>query len=109
VSICTRNHIMTGVRFLFRVTLLHLAAEIYHIREPQKIPLVMLRTRRLLAVASSLKCPRAAQSPAMAAASVAARWSRTSRTACGNDKNSTVERGSFSALQNGRSCTDSMG
>jgi len=47
------------VRFLFRVTLrrLDLAAEIYHIREPQKIPLVMSadETRRLLAVASSLK------------------------------------------------------
>jgi integrase/recombinase XerD len=41
VSICNRNRIMTGVRFLFRVTLrrLDLAAEIYHIREPQKIPL----------------------------------------------------------------------
>ncbi len=38
-----RNRIMTGLRFLFRVTLrrLDLAAEIYHIREPQKIPLVM--------------------------------------------------------------------
>jgi site-specific recombinase XerD len=59
VSICTRNCIMTGLRFLFRVTLrrLDLAAEIYHIREPQKIPLVMSadETRRLLAVASSLK------------------------------------------------------
>jgi len=50
---------MTGVRFLFRVTLrrLDLAADIYHIREPQKIPLVMSpdETRRLLAVASNLK------------------------------------------------------
>src|SRR5206468_8455255 len=59
VSICTRNGIMTGLRFLFRLTLrrLDLAAEIYHIREPQKIPLVMSQdeTRRLLAVASSLK------------------------------------------------------
>ena len=59
VSICNRNRIMTGLRFLFRVTLrrLDLAAEIYHIREPQKIPLVMSpdETRRLLAVASSLK------------------------------------------------------
>jgi integrase/recombinase XerD len=59
VSICNRNRIMTGLRFLFRVTLrrLDLAAAIYHIREPQKIPLVMSRdeTRRLLAVASSLK------------------------------------------------------
>lgn len=59
LSICNRNRIMTGLRFLFRVTLrrLDLAAEIYHIREPQKIPLVISpdETRRLLAVASSLK------------------------------------------------------
>ena len=59
MSICNRNRIMTGVKFLFRVTLrrLDLAAEIYHIREPQKIPQVMSpdETRRLLAVASSLK------------------------------------------------------
>jgi integrase/recombinase XerD len=58
-SICNRNRTMTGLRFLLRVTLrrLDLAAEIYHIREPQKIPLVMSQdeTRRLLAVASSLK------------------------------------------------------
>src|ERR1700704_3840842 len=59
ISICNRNRIMTGVRFLFRVTLrrLDLAAEIYHIREPQKIPQVMSpdETRRVLAVATSLK------------------------------------------------------
>ncbi|HZD28169.1 MAG TPA: tyrosine-type recombinase/integrase [Xanthobacteraceae bacterium] len=59
MSICNRNRIMTGVRFLLRVTLrrLDLAAEIYHLREPQKIPLVMSpdETKRLLAVASSLK------------------------------------------------------
>ena len=59
VSICNRNRIMTGLRFLFRVTLrrLDLAGEIYHIREPQKIPLVISpdETRRLLAVASNLK------------------------------------------------------
>ena len=58
-SICNRNRIMTGLRFLFRVTLrrLDLAAEIYHIREPQKIPQVMSpdETRRVLAVATSLK------------------------------------------------------
>jgi site-specific recombinase XerD len=58
-SICNRNRIMTGLRFMFRVTLrrLDLAAEIYHLREPQKIPLVISQdeTRRLLAVASSLK------------------------------------------------------
>ena len=36
---------------------LDLVAEIYHLREPQKIPLVMSpdETKRLLAVASSLK------------------------------------------------------
>src|SRR5246127_419338 len=58
-SIPNRNRLMTGLRFLFRVTLrrLDLAAEIYHLREPQKIPLVMStdETKRLLAVASSLK------------------------------------------------------
>jgi site-specific recombinase XerD len=55
VSICTRNVIMTGLRFLLRVTLrrLDLAAEIYHMREPEKLPLVLspdemkrLRARR---------------------------------------------------------------
>src|SRR6202165_3561443 len=59
MSICNRNRIMTRVRFLFRVTLrrLDLAAEIYHIREPQKIPQVMSPddTRRVLAVPTSLK------------------------------------------------------
>src|SRR3982075_4432396 len=59
VSICNRNRIMTGVRFLFRVTLrrLDLAAEIYHIREPQKIPLVMSpdEVKRVLTMATSLK------------------------------------------------------
>ncbi len=58
-SIPNRNRIMTGVRFLFRVTLrrLDLAAEIYHIKEPQKIPLVLSpdETRRLLAMSENLK------------------------------------------------------
>src|SRR5215216_3627289 len=57
MSICNRNRIMTGVKFLLRVTLrrLDLAAEIYHLREPQKIPQVMSpdETRRLLAVAAN--------------------------------------------------------
>ena len=57
VSICTRNCTMTGLRFLFRVTLrrLDLAAEIFHLREPEKLPLVMSadETKRLLAVASA--------------------------------------------------------
>src|SRR6266576_6090428 len=59
MSICNRNRIMTGVRFLFRVTLrrLDLAAEIYHLREPQKIPLVIRpdEIKRLLAMSSNLK------------------------------------------------------
>jgi hypothetical protein len=57
--VCNCIRIMTGVRFLFRVTLrrLDLAAEIYHLREPQKIPQVISpdEARRLLAVASSLR------------------------------------------------------
>ena len=57
MSICNRNRIMTGLRFLFRVTLrrLDLAEEIYHIREPQKLPLVMSvdEIKRLLAVATA--------------------------------------------------------
>src|SRR5256885_6096245 len=59
MSICSRYRIMTGLRFLFRVTLrrLDLAEEVYHIREPQKLPLLMSvdEMKRLLAVASSLK------------------------------------------------------
>ena len=55
VSICNRNRIMTGVRFLFRVTLRRhdLAAEVYHIKEPQKLPLTMSpdEAKRLLAMA----------------------------------------------------------
>jgi hypothetical protein len=46
---------MTGLRFLFRVTLRRLdhAAEIYHLREPEKMQLVMSadETKRLLAEA----------------------------------------------------------
>src|SRR5438270_11755333 len=48
---------MTGLRFLFRVTLrrLDLAAEMYHLRAPQKIPLVIStdEAKWLLAVADS--------------------------------------------------------
>ena len=59
VSIITRNRTMTGLSFLFRVTLRRpdLGAEIYHIGEPQKIPLVMSpdEVKRLLAVAKTLK------------------------------------------------------
>ena len=59
LSICNRNRIMTGVRFLFRVTLRRhdLAAEVYHLREPQKLPLVMSpeEAKRLLAMSGNLK------------------------------------------------------
>ena len=59
VSICTRNQTMTGVKFLFRVTLRRhdLVAEIFHLKEPVKVPLVLSRSeiRRILAVAPSLK------------------------------------------------------
>jgi site-specific recombinase XerD len=59
LSTISRNRIMTGVKFLVRVTLrrLDLAGEIYHLREPQKIPQVLSRdeVKRLLLMAGSLK------------------------------------------------------
>ena len=59
VSICNRNWIMTGVRFLFRVTLRRhdLAAEVWHIKEPQKLPPALSReeVKRVLAMATCLK------------------------------------------------------
>ena len=59
LSIGNRNRIMTGVKFLFRVTLRRhdLAAEIYHLKEPQKLPLTMSpdEADRLLAMAGNLK------------------------------------------------------
>src|SRR5438093_10464247 len=58
-SICNRNRIMTGVRFLFRVTLRRhdLAAEVWHIKEPQKLPPVLNaeEVKRVLIMATSLK------------------------------------------------------
>ena len=58
-SICNRNRIMTGVRFLFRVTLRRhdLAAEVWHIKEPQKLPPVLSpeEVKRVLMMATSLK------------------------------------------------------
>ena len=58
-SIGNRNRIMTGVKFLLRVTLrrLDLVAEIYHLKEPQRLPLVMSpeEAKRLLAMAGTLK------------------------------------------------------
>jgi integrase/recombinase XerD len=58
-SVCNRNRIMTGVRFLFRVTLRRhdLAAEVWHIKEPQKLPPVLSaeEVKRVLTMATSLK------------------------------------------------------
>ena len=58
-SICNRNRIMTGVRFLFRVTLRRhdLAAEVWHIKEPERLPPVLSpeEIKRVLTMATSLK------------------------------------------------------
>ena len=58
-SIVHRNRIMTGVKFLLRVTLRRhdLVSEIFHLREPQKIPVVMSRDeiKRLLAMSANIK------------------------------------------------------
>ena len=58
-SICTRNQTMTGVKFLFRVTLRRhdLVAEIFSLKEPVKVPLVLSKqeVKRILAMAPSLK------------------------------------------------------
>ena len=58
-SICTRNQTMTGVKFLFRVTLRRhdLVAEIFHLKEPVKVPLVLSRNevKRVLAMAPGVK------------------------------------------------------
>jgi integrase/recombinase XerD len=59
LGISNRNRIMTGVKFLFRVTLRRhdLAAEIYHLPEPQNLPLTISpnEAERLLAKAGSLR------------------------------------------------------
>jgi integrase/recombinase XerD len=58
-SICNRNRIMTGVRFLFRVTLRRhdLAAEVWHIKEPERLPPVLSpeEVKRVLTMATSLQ------------------------------------------------------
>src|SRR6185503_15857052 len=59
VGICTRNRTMTGIAFLFRVTLRRpeIADGIEYAAEPQKIPLVLSpeEVRRLLAAAPGFK------------------------------------------------------
>lgn len=58
-SICTRSRTMTGVKFLFRVTLRRhdLVAENFSLKEPVKIPLVLScnEIKRILLMAPSLK------------------------------------------------------
>jgi hypothetical protein len=55
LSIPNRNRVMTGVRFLFRVTLRRhdLAAEVYHLKEPQKL--------------TAISCPGASRTPPVGA------------------------------------------
>jgi integrase/recombinase XerD len=58
-STCTRNLTMTGVKFLFRVTLRRhdLVVEIFSPREPVKVPLILSKKeiKRILSMAPSLK------------------------------------------------------
>jgi len=64
-SICNRNRIMTGVRFLFRVTLHRhdLAAEVWHIKEPERLQPVLSpeEVKRVLIMATSLWLSRLIQ------------------------------------------------
>ena len=59
LSISNRNRTMTGLKFLLRVTLRRhdLAAEIFHLKEPERLPLTMSsnEAERLLAMAHSLR------------------------------------------------------
>lgn len=59
LSVSTRNATMTGLRFLFRVTLRRhdLASEIFHLKEPQKVPLSLdqAEVRRLLLMTPKLR------------------------------------------------------
>jgi len=59
LSIQNRNRTMTGVRFLLRVTMRRhdLAAEVFHMREPQKNPQILSagEAKRLLTMAGKLQ------------------------------------------------------
>jgi integrase/recombinase XerD len=59
LSIPNRNRIMSGAKFLFRVTLrrLDLVSEVFHMKEPEKVPLILSQdeTKRLLAMAGCLR------------------------------------------------------
>src|SRR5260370_24420686 len=60
-SICNRNRILTGVRFLFRVTLRRhdLAAAVWHLKEPQKLPPALSGAQSRAARVLSTTGPRA--------------------------------------------------
>ena len=59
LSIPNRNRIMSAAKFLFRVTLrrLDLVSEVFHMKEPEKVPLILSQdeTKRLLAMAGCLR------------------------------------------------------
>jgi integrase/recombinase XerD len=59
LTIGNRNRIMTGVKFLLRVTMrrLDLAAEVYHLKQPQRVPVVLApdEVKRILTMAPNLK------------------------------------------------------
>ena len=59
LSIQNRNRTMTGVRFLLRVTMRRhdLAAEVFHMKEPQKNPQILSagEAKRLLTMAGKLQ------------------------------------------------------
>jgi len=59
LTVGNRNRIMTGVKFLLRVTMRRhdLAAEIYHLKEPQKVPVVLSgdEVKRILLMAPGRK------------------------------------------------------
>ena len=59
LSIQNRNRTMTGARFLLRVTMRRrdLAAEVFHMKEPRKIPEILsaMEAKRLLRMAGKLQ------------------------------------------------------
>ncbi|MCP5081152.1 MAG: hypothetical protein GY948_05590 [Alphaproteobacteria bacterium] len=63
LSILTRNQIMTGVKFLYRVTLRRpdLIAKIFYVRAPKKFPLVMSREQPGLRLAFAPISPKQIQ------------------------------------------------
>ena len=78
-SIQTRNRTMTGLRFLFRVTMrrLDLSNEIHHIKEPTRIPQILSseEVTRLLSMAGQSQRTMSVESTAFQArASSGCHW-----------------------------------